>query len=183
MSELKKGVILLAEPFMVDPNFKRSAVLLCEHGKEGSVGFVLNHPLSHRVDMLIEDFPEFDAHVYLGGPVEADSTLHYLHNVGDLLENSVKVSRGIYWGGDFDKLKFLISNELIQPHNIRFFIGYSGWETGQLDEELKSGSWVIADNDINYLFNNESDNLWKEIMENKGNTFSVIARMSDSSLN
>ena len=60
-AELKKGRVLLAEPFMLDPNFKRTAVLLCEYSlEEGGVGFVMNKPLNMRVDSLIEDFPEFE---------------------------------------------------------------------------------------------------------------------------
>ncbi|MCB0639950.1 MAG: YqgE/AlgH family protein, partial [Lewinella sp.] len=120
--QVSNGKVLLSEPFMVDPNFKRTAVLLCEHNAEGSIGFIMNRRLNMRVDELIEDFPEFDTEVYFGGPVQTD-TIHYLHNVGDLLEDSVQVARGVFWGGDFDKLKFLINSELIAPHQIRFFIG------------------------------------------------------------
>lgn len=95
--KISTGTILLAEPFMVDPNFKRSVVLLCDHSKEeGTVGFVLNKNLGLQVNELILDFPSFDAEVYYGGPVQTDS-IHYIHNVGDLLDNSTKV--GIVIGG------------------------------------------------------------------------------------
>jgi putative transcriptional regulator len=178
-NKVQKGKILLSEPFMADPNFKRTAVLVCEHDEEGSVGFIMNKPLNMRIDEIIEDFPEFDAEVGLGGPVQTD-TIHYVHNVGDLLEGSMKVMDGVYWGGDFDKLKFLIAQQLIQPHNIRFFVGYSGWSEGQLDDEMETGSWVIADMDANYLFKSNPENLWKQVMYNKGNTYTVIAQMPDS---
>ncbi|MBL7792479.1 MAG: YqgE/AlgH family protein, partial [Saprospiraceae bacterium] len=128
--EVKNGSLLIAEPFMLDPNFKRAAVLLCEHSPEGSIGFILNKPLGMRIDELIEDFPEFDSEVFFGGPVQTD-TIHYIHCVGDLLEESVKLTDGVYWGGDFEKLKFLISSQLILPQDIRFFLGYSGWSEGQ----------------------------------------------------
>ena len=127
--ELQSGVVLLAEPFMLDRYFRRSAILLCEHNEEGSIGFIMNRPLDLNIDGLIQDFPEFEAEVFYGGPVGND-TIHYIHNLGDLLEDSVKISSGVYWGGDFDKLKFLISSEMVQPHNIRFFMGYSGWSPG-----------------------------------------------------
>jgi putative transcriptional regulator len=180
MKALKAGKILLAEPFMLDPNFKRAAVLLCDHGEDGSIGFVINRPLNHRINTILEDFPEFEAEVYFGGPVDAETTLHYVHNVGDLLEGSVKIASGVYWGGDFDKLKILIASELIRPHNIRFFLGYAGWGEGQLAEEMSTGSWVIADADANYLFKMDPTQLWQAIMENKGNTYTVIAQMPDS---
>ncbi len=129
---------------MLDPNFKRSVILLCEHGDEdGSIGFVINKPLEIKVNDLITDFPEIEAHVYYGGPVATD-TIHYIHNVGELLDDSMKVTRGIYWGGDFTKLKFLIDSKLILPHNIRFYVGYSGWSVGQLHEEIAYKSWVTA---------------------------------------
>ncbi|HPG06920.1 MAG TPA: YqgE/AlgH family protein [Saprospiraceae bacterium] len=177
--EAAKGQILLAEPFMVDPNFRRSVVLLCEHQTDGSIGFILNKPLKMNVSELIADFPEFESEVYFGGPVATD-TIHYIHNVGELLEESVEVNRGVYWGGDFSKLKFLISSKLVEPGNIRFFVGYSGWSSGQLHEELGYGSWVIADMHANYLFKSHPASLWKQVMSNKGHNYEIIAQMPDS---
>ncbi|NNF36138.1 MAG: YqgE/AlgH family protein [Saprospiraceae bacterium] len=176
----KTGDVLLAEPFMLDPHFKRGVVLLCDHTEEeGSVGFILNKPISSKVNELINDFPDFDAHIYYGGPVATD-TIHYIHNVGDLLEESTEIISGVYWGGNFEKLKFLISSELILPENIRFYVGYSGWSAGQLEEELKTGSWVISDMHPNYAFKTKAKSLWKKVMKNKGKTYTVIAQMPDS---
>jgi len=178
-AELKKGHVLLAEPFMLDPNFKRTAVILCEYSaEEGGVGFVMNKPLNMQVDSLLEDFPEFSAEVYFGGPVATD-TIHYIHNVGDLLDESQKVVPGVFWGGNFEKLKFLISSDLITPENIRFFVGYSGWTSGQLESELEMGSWVTADMDTNYLFRSKPHELWQQVMQNKGDRYSVISQMPD----
>jgi putative transcriptional regulator len=178
--KITTGNLLIAEPFMQDPTFKRSVILLCEHTiEEGSIGFVLNKPINMNIDELVADFPEFESEVYYGGPVATD-TIHFVHNVGNLLEDSVEVSRGIYWGGDFNKLKFLIESELIKSVNIRFFVGYSGWTSGQLNDELKYGSWVISDMHPNYLFKSKPSKLWKEVLHNKGENFSVIAQMPDS---
>jgi putative transcriptional regulator len=176
---IKNGCILLSEPFMLDPNFKRSAVLLCEHGEEGSIGFILNKKLDMRVDELIAGFPEFETQVFFGGPVQTD-TIHYIHNVGDLLEDSRRVADGVWWGGNFEKLKFLISSHLITRENIRFFIGYSGWSEGQLSDEMNFGSWVVADMHPNYLFKSRPESLWAQIMSHKGDAFSVIATMPDA---
>ncbi len=181
MNNLKSytGKILLAEPFMMDPNFKRTVTLICEHTKEGSIGFVLNRRLQVSIDELIEEFPDFHSPVFYGGPVQED-TVHYLHNVGDLLEDSQKITTGLYWGGNFEKLKFLISAKLVKPENIRFFVGYSGWSPQQLEEEQKSGSWIVTDMHANYLFKSNPDQLWQQIMALKGKAFSVIAQMPDS---
>ncbi|HFA51519.1 MAG TPA: YqgE/AlgH family protein [Bacteroidetes bacterium] len=181
MNEIKLdiGTVLLSEPFMLDSNFRRSAVLLCEHGAEGSIGFILNKKLDMKIDELIVDFPVFGAPVYFGGPVQTD-TIHYVHNVGDLLEDSRPVSDGVWWGGNFEKLKFLIDTQLVKPSNIRFFVGYSGWSDNQLEEEMAFGSWVKADMHPNYLFKSKPNKLWERIMSNKGDTFAVIANMPDA---
>ena len=172
------GKILLAEPFMLDPNFKRAAVLMCEHDAGGSIGFIMNKPLSMRVDELIAGFPQFNAEIFFGGPVSTD-TIHYVHNKGDLLEDSIHIVDGVYWGGSFEKLKSLITNKLILPDDIRFFVGYSGWSEGQLDEEMKLGSWLVADMYSNYLFKTMPKELWQQVMANKGNTYSVIAQLPE----
>ena len=177
--QITAGDVLLSQPFMLDPNFRRTAVLVCEHNDdEGSIGFILNKKLDVFVDELISDLYGFQVPVFFGGPVATD-TIHYVHNVGELLENSHFVSEGVWWGGDFDKLKFLISSGLVKPGNIRFFVGYSGWSDGQLKEEMASGSWLIADMDANYIFNSRSGQLWEKIMANKGNPFTVISTMPD----
>ena len=179
-SSVKQGKILLAEPYMLDPNFRRAAILLCEHDNDagGSLGFIFNKPLQTRIDELIPDFPEFDAEVYFGGPVQTD-TVHYIHSIGDLLDDSIEVSKGVYWGGDFDKLKLLIESKLIKPSQIRFFVGYTGWSKDQLEGEMNVGTWVMADMNSNYLFKTKHFKLWRKIMYNKGDIYTVIAGMTD----
>jgi putative transcriptional regulator len=178
--EVKKGQGLLAEPFMWDANFKRAVILLCEHNEEGSFGFIINKRLEMRIDELIGDFPEFEGDVFYGGPVQTD-TIHFLHNVGKMIDDSVRVGRGIYWGGDFEKVKFLIQSKLIKPQNIRFYVGYSGWSEGQLQGELEMGSWVISDMFSNDIFKAEPEDLWQEAMTRKGDPYSVIAQMPEFS--
>jgi putative transcriptional regulator len=177
--KIETGKILLAEPFMIDPNFKRSVVLICDHTiTDGTVGFVLNKNLGLQINELLLDFPDFNSEVHYGGPVQTDS-IHYIHNVGELLDNSTKVVDGVWWGGDFEKLKTLIAAQLIEPKNIRFFVGYSGWSPGQLANEMQHGSWVVSDMYANYLFKSKADSLWQQVMKNKGDRFEVIADMSD----
>ncbi len=172
------GKVLIAQPFMTDTNFKRSVVGLCEYSKDdGAVGFILNKPINMTIDELMGDIKTDESfEVHYGGPVATD-TLHYIHNVGDLLEDSVKITRGVYWGGHFEKLKFLIESGVIRPQNIRFYIGYSGWTAGQLENEMKAGSWILSDLYANYIFKSQSSRLWAQALDNKGNTFSVIAQI------
>lgn len=175
---LGAGNLLVAEPFMLDPNFSRSVILICEKNQEGTTGFILNKPLNIKIKELISDFPDSKAPVHVGGPVAVDS-LHYLHNVGHLLDNSQEVSPGVFWGGDFDKLRFLMENKVIKDNNIRFFVGYSGWSEGQLEEELGEASWLIDEMDANYLFRVKPFVLWQTVLTNKGDTYTVIAQMPD----
>ena len=176
---IKRGKVLVAEPFMLDPNFKRSVILLCEHENDGSLGFILNKSLDMKINELLVDFPDFDSRVYYGGPVQTD-TIHYIHNVGSLLDDSNEICEGVHWGGDFEKLKFLISSDLIQPHNIRFFVGYSGWNLGQLKEEMGFGNWVVADMNAKYVFNTKPNALWQKVMHNKGDVYTILAEMPDA---
>ncbi len=174
---IEKGKLLLSEPFMLDPNFKRSVVLIADHDEQlGTVGFVLNQKSEYRLDELIEDIGSFNADVYIGGPV-ANNVLHFLHNVGDMIEDSIPVSRGIYWGGDFEATKFLMLQGVIKPENIRFYLGYSGWSEGQLKEEMQENSWIMEDMDPNYLFNTDPELLWKLVLARKGETYSALSQM------
>ncbi|HMQ08962.1 MAG TPA: YqgE/AlgH family protein [Saprospiraceae bacterium] len=178
--DVNTGNVLLAEPFMLDPHFKRSVIILCEYSRdEGTVGFILNKVISTTIHDVIDDFPTLNAPVYYGGPVGKEN-LFYIHNVGQLLEESMEVMPGLYWGGNFEKLKFLISSGLITEKNIRFFIGYSGWSPGQLEAELDSGSWVISDMHPNYAFKSKPKYLWRQVMKDKGDNYTVIAQMPDS---
>lgn len=177
--EVTGGNLLLAEPFMLEASFKRGVVMVCEHiHEEGTIGFILNKPVDVHIDELIEDFPRFDAPVLYGGPV-ATNSLHFIHNVGELIEGSQEISRGVYWGGDYEKLKFLINTDLVKSHNIKFFVGYSGWSAGQLKEEMLMGSWITAPGDANYLFNSKPSKLWRQVMFNKGDHYTVLAGMPD----
>lgn len=178
--KIKKGTLLLAQPFMADPNFKRSVVLITDHHKtDGTVGYALDRLAGTRINDLINNFPDIDSPLFIGGPVGKD-TLHYIHDVGHILDDSIKVVEGVYWGGDYEKLKFLIKNQLIKPHNIKFFIGYSGWTAGQLADEVEYGSWMLSDMDPNYAFDNNPKELWKKITRDKGGRYTVISELPNS---
>ena len=176
--EIKNGTVLLAEPFMMDPNFKRTAILLADHTSEGTIGFIMNRPVSMRIDELVDDFPELDAPVHFGGPVQTD-TLHFLHRIGDLLADGHEIIPGIYMGGDYNQLKMLVKQGLVMPHDIRFYVGYTGWSEGQLADEYNYGSWITADMDINYLFKSDPNQLWQQVLINKGDLYSIIADIPD----
>lgn len=176
---LEKGILLLAEPFMPDPGFKRTVVLLCDYGKEGAVGFILNKPLNIDVHTLLNDFPEFDGQAYYGGPV-ANDTLHYVHNVGHILDESMEIGQGIYWGGNFNQLKALIREGVIEQRNIQFFVGYSGWSPGQLEEEMEIQSWIKAPFYADYILGQVKIDLWSYAMQTLGPNYSILSELPEN---
>ncbi len=168
-----KGDLLIAEPSIIgDLSFNRSIVLLTDHTEEGSIGFILNKPLDYTIKELV---PEIDAayKVYNGGPVEQDN-LYFIHKVPDLIPNSIEISLGIFWGGDFSEVANLISEGKINEKDIKFFLGYSGWEINQLEDELKSNAWVVTKNvHKNAIIEKDYEFFWKEKMVELGGDYSI----------
>jgi len=160
--KLQKGQLLIAEPSIIgDLSFNRSVILLADHNDEGSVGFILNKPLKYTIKDLL---PEIDAKfkIYNGGPVEQDN-LYFIHNVPHLIPNSIEISNGIFWGGDFELTKNLINQGLLKKKNIRFFLGYTGWDSEQLENEMQSCSWILSKNVYeNKILGKASVHFWKE---------------------
>jgi len=172
---LKAGQLLLSEPFMPDENFRRTVVLVCEHTADnGTVGLIINKPINLRLNDIMEDFPPFKGKAFLGGPVGTD-TLQFLHVLGDQVEDSVKLGENLYWGGNFEQIKRLMLEEKIQPNDIRFYLGYSGWSVGQLDGELKDNSWIITPATSKHIFQTPHEILWREVMRNMGGIYSTMA--------
>ncbi|MBK5213749.1 MAG: YqgE/AlgH family protein [Flavobacteriaceae bacterium] len=166
MTTLKpaKGLLLVAEPSIIgDVSFNRSVVLLAEYNDSGSVGFILNKPLEYR----LRDFvPEVNSKlpVYNGGPVEQDN-LYFIHCIPEIIPDSIEISNGIYWGGDFSAILDLLKEDKLKKDQIRFFLGYSGWESEQLEQELEVNSWVVVPNNYNNsIIGKTNINFWKEKM-------------------
>jgi len=169
-----KGKLLVAEPFLGDPSFDRSVILIAEYNEEGTVGFVLNKPLRLEMHLLIKGFPKFNAPVYHGGPVQKEN-LYYIHSKGDLIPNSIEMAPGLFWGGDIDKIKDMISMGLMTETDIKFFLGYSGWGKNQLEGEIEEKSWIVINHRIIDLFNNEESNPWKDILIEIGGDYKLWA--------
>ena len=169
----KKGKLLVAEPALTgDVAFNRSVVLLAEHNTEGSVGFILNKPLEYSISDLIKEI-KIPLKLYNGGPVEQDN-LYFIHKIPHLIDNSIEISNGIYWGGDFEKTVHLINNGVITCDDIRFFLGYSGWSSLQLDQELSSNSWIVVQNEYRSdIIQKCSDAFWKEKIKALGGNYLI----------
>jgi putative transcriptional regulator len=180
---LNKGKLLIAEPAILnDSAFNRTIVLLTEHTPNNSVGFILNRRLDYTVKDLL---PDINCHfpVYHGGPVEEDN-LYFVHKIPELLPESIEISNGIFWGGNFKSLKDLLNKEVLSTSDIRFFLGYSGWKKEQLNEEMNQNSWSVSENDFETIFSINNENLWKNKLLQKGGDYKLWANApSDYNLN
>jgi putative transcriptional regulator len=177
---LHKGKLLIAQPTNIfDENFSKSIILLTEHNQVGSIGFVLNKPLAYTLHDLI---PEIHANftIYNGGPVEQDN-LYFIHNIPKLIPNSIEITYGLYWGGDFEITKNLINNGKINKSNIRFFLGYSGWDPKQLQDEIENSSWIVSNNSKKEaILSESSEHFWKEFILEIGGEFTYFANAPEN---
>ena len=158
---VKVGDVLLSEPFMNDLHFTRAAILIVDHNDvDGTLGVVINKYLHvPSFNEIIKDFPTFDGHLFLGGPVATDS-IFYIHSLGPMIPESTEILKGIYWGGNINAVKALIREGLITKNDIRFYIGYAGWEAGQLREELIRNTWTVASVPPKMLLNTRPNDMW-----------------------
>lgn len=173
---LQAGSLLLSEPFMLDENFRRTVILVCRHHRiEGTSGVILNKPVQLNLEELVENFPKgFGGKLYLGGPVGTDM-IQMVHTMGHKISDSLQIAEGIWWGGNFDQLRKLIRQGEITSSHVRFYIGYSGWDAKQLQDELKDNSWVVAQARHNYIFNDDPDGIWRKVMNDMGGIYQTMA--------
>ena len=173
--EPEPGDLLISQPYLPDPNFERTVVLICEHDEKGTVGFVLNRRSNSVFSDVIFDAAHFDAPLYVGGPVQHD-TLHFVHKDMLEMESGQFLGERLVWGKDFNRLLTLIDTHQIDEKNYRFFVGYSGWASGQLMEELNAKSWIVYQNkDENLIFDFSSQDLWKKVLREMGGKYKVIS--------
>jgi putative transcriptional regulator len=173
MVDLGHGVLLIADPFLKDPNFMRTVVFLTEYNENGAVGFVLNRQFENTLDELI---PEIEGHkfpVFYGGPVQPN-TLHFLHRYPEKIEGGVEVFKGVYWGGDFETVINMINSGEADPEKIRFYIGYSGWSAGQLESEMDEKTWLTAAATRNLVFHTNAEEIWKDSLKHLGGDYEMM---------
>ncbi len=168
------GILLIADPFLKDPNFLRTVVFLCEHKDEGSFGFVLNRKYENTLNELIPGLEGHQLPVYYGGPVQMD-TIHFLHQYPAEIPGGQEVINGVYWGGDFEAVINMIKNEEIDFNKIRFYIGYSGWSTGQLVDEMNEKTWLTVVANRKLVFHRNFEEIWKDSLKHLGGDYEIMA--------
>jgi len=174
---MKPGTLLISQPFLGDPNFERSVVLLCRHRPhEGAFGLVLTRPTPLLLGDVLAlpptaDHPVARLPLFTGGPVQPD-TLHFVHQRAGL-PGARALGQGVFWGGDFDQ--FLAGLAADAGPAVRLFVGYSGWSAEQLEEEIGRGSWIRQPASAGKVFTLASDAFWRTILREKGGRYRALA--------
>lgn len=172
-----QGILLISEPSLRDFYFRQSVILLAEHNEEGSFGVIINKPIETRVNEILLNFPEVDMPVYLGGPVKTDS-LFFIHTNG-MVDKSLKILEGLYWGGDIDVIGEMLEKKLLHENEIRFFIGYSGWNPKQLDREISEKSWVLTHTTAEEVISTQPQQLWPDFLKSMGSDYAIWANFPE----
>ena len=142
MSDLKAGIYIKSTDALDGSFFEHTIILIVKHNEEESLGFVTNKPFGKSLHELIEfnhskPFPLMD-----GGPVDREH-LFVLHKRPDLIIGGEKMNNGFYLGGHMEQVIEAINNGSATQEEIQIFIGYCGWDAGELDAELEEGSWTF----------------------------------------
>lgn len=165
-----KGALLVSEPFMRDQYFGHSVIELVDfEARSPSMGIVLNRLTSHTLDSLVKGVDDStDIPVFCGGPMSCDR-LYFLHALGDMIPDSREISDGLFIGGRFDTIIDYVNSGCQIDGKVRFFIGYSGWDSGQLEDELDKKVWAVTSpKKTCELLTGEEDGYWHRTVKLMG---------------
>lgn len=176
-----RGQLLIAGPALLDPNFRRTVVLVVEHSAEGALGLVLNRPSESTVGEAVpelEGLIEPDQQMFIGGPVAPTGVI--------VLARFAEPDPAALLS--FDNVGLLRTDASLEDPpavlDARAFAGHSGWGPGQLDAELEQGGWILEPATTQDAFSAEPEHLWSEVLSRKGGSYALVARMPpDPSLN
>jgi putative transcriptional regulator len=176
-----QGHLLIASPSLLDPNFKRTVVLITEHGDEGAAGLVLNRPSPAPVSELVpqlEPLVDDGEQVWVGGPVQPNAVLvlgEFLHPEDAAVP--LFGSLGFPALDDPDEVVPVTTRR-------RVFAGYAGWGAGQLEDELEREDWILEPALADDAFTETPEDLWADVLRRKGGIYELVARMpEDPSVN
>jgi putative transcriptional regulator len=172
-----RGQLLVAGPSLLDPNFHRSVVLLGEHGADGAMGVVLNRPtavaVSEAVPPLAALVDEGDV-VHVGGPVQPQAVVVLADFVDPAAAESIVLDTVGFLPGEIED-----AAELGRLRSVRVFAGYAGWASGQLEDELAEGSWLVFPAGTSDVFSVKPADLWSEVLRRQGGAYAVLSLLPD----
>jgi putative transcriptional regulator len=153
--DIGAGKILISSSSMDDPTFRSSVLFITEHNDKGAMAFVINQVFERPLNQLTEFISSPPFPLYSGGPVDKEH-LFFIHRCPDLVPAGAHIIDDIYLGGDFKKAIAYINQGILNGSMMKIFIGYSGWDAGELEAEIEEGSWEIAHADAAMVFNTDA---------------------------
>jgi len=173
MEKIQSGRILIADPFLKDPNFLRTVIFLCEHKGEGSFGFVINRKLDYVIGDLMTELEGCNFPVFYGGPVQ-QNTIHFLHRCPGLITGGEKITDEIFWGGEFEEMVALLQKNQLSLNDIRLFLGYSGWGESQLENEMNENTWLTTYSSSQLVFADDINTIWRNAVKQLGGKYEQL---------
>ena len=158
---IQPGIIIISAPTLQDPNFEKAIIVITEYNETGALGFVVNKPFGRRMNELVEFKNAAPFALFAGGPVDTEN-LFVLHRRSDLVTGNKFLFGNIYMGGDFQQIVRCINKGSLTNNDIKLFIGYCGWDAGELEAEIEEGSWIVAAMDDDIIFSNGEDD-WEKL--------------------
>jgi putative transcriptional regulator len=160
--ELAAGQIIISTQLLDDTNFEKVVILITAHNNDGTLGYIINQPFHRKFNELEAFKYAFPLPLFTGGPVATDM-LFCVHRCGNIIKDSVLVSDDIYIEGDFQQLVQLVNNNTIEPNDVRLFLGYCGWDAGELEAEIEEGSWQLSSAPAAIAFETNYSMLWQHL--------------------
>jgi putative transcriptional regulator len=170
--KLKVGSILISEPMLEDYYFRRAVILILDCDDNGAMGVVLNKPIFIDINEVISGLSSKPFPLFSGGPVEIDRVF-FLHQLSDVISESELIIDKVFWSGKQEDFAQYLGTTDYDESKIKAFIGYSGWESGQLEKEIKEGRWVIIDGDSKSIFQEDVNSLWMDMVKSLGEDYHV----------
>ncbi len=174
--KFEKGYLLIANPVLPDPNFSRTVVLLCNHNEGGSFGLVINRVAEFSLDEILEgsehDIPEIQR-IFLGGPVAPTQGFFLCRSEKEFPELEF-ICPGVQLGMNWESSK-AVADQIEEPEkNIRFYLGYSGWASGQLAGEMTQKSWLTREAQESFIFSEHEDKIWSNVVRSLGKEYEYL---------
>ena len=173
-----KGYFLIANPVLPDPNFSRTVVLLCNHDEQGSFGLVINRPAPISAKEVFEEMGVSDSpsgKIFVGGPV-SPAQVFYLCRSKIPLPELDAICDGVYMGMSWELLDNLMMRIEDPKKNIRFYMGYSGWGTGQLAGEVERLSWLPCEAQSEFIFQENEESIWAHTVKSMGKNYEYLIK-------
>jgi putative transcriptional regulator len=174
------GRLLVASPTLEDENFRRTVILMLDHGDDGALGLVVNRPMPVDVATVLpawQPYTTAPGRLFRGGPVQLDSALGLVALPGNDGEPvGVRLLIGSIGLVDLDAPPEVIASGLA---GLRIFAGYAGWSTGQLESEIAEGAWYVVDSEPRDAFTDNPEQLWREVLRRQRGRLAMVSTYPD----